>query len=196
MVIGTEQDVNAFVLFSPLIFGSREARIERRPGGLDNSISPRRHRFGPDNAAVSLATENAPVRLPRQVRRACRAVAQPPAPWPPAPGLADHRLIFLAAKPALRALSQTRLGLVMSVFERSAWNATRGSGSRGMAGMNMEVEGRGENMRALVTACDEVGEQLSPDELAVVRASGQLPEWFVAAVHARARAIRAYWRPA
>jgi hypothetical protein len=29
-----------------------------------------------------------------------------------------------------------------------------------------------------------------------LRASGQLQEWFVAAGHARARTIRAYWRPA
>jgi len=137
---------------------------------------------------------NSPAPLPSQVRRACRKLAKPPAAWPPGHGLADHRLIFLAAKPALLVLSQSRLGLLMSVFERGAPNTTRGGGSRGIAGRDMTTEGRGENMRSLVLACDEVGERLTADELATVRASGQLPAWFVPAVHAHARELRRQWR--
>lgn len=143
---------------------------------------------------MSPVTAETSARIPSQVRRASRKVANPPSMWPPAPGLADHRLVFLAAKPALQVLSQSRFGLVMSIFERGAWNATRGSASRGMVAMDMTHEGKGENMRSLVLACDEVSERLSPVELAAVRATGRLPEWFVPAVHAQARDIRRQWR--
>lgn len=128
-----------------------------------------------------------------QVRRACRAVAKPPDEWPPEPGLNDHRLVLFAARPALDVLAMSRFGLLLSAFERTGFNATPGTAARGIGGSDMTKERKSRNMRLLVLACDEVAELLSPEELAAVRANGQLPTWFVPVVHEHARVIRRHW---
>ena len=134
--------------------------------------------------------EGASLNQSSHLRRACRAVERPPAHWPPATGLADHRLVFLAAKPALDVLAQSRLATLLSVFERSAFEATPGSAYHGKGAKDMTKERRSASMQTLVLACDDVAGRLSPDEVAAVRASGQLPSWFVPAVYAQAREIR------
>jgi hypothetical protein len=49
---------------------------------------------------------------------------------------------------------------------------------------------RGERMRSLVEACYDTAVRLSPEDLALVRAEGRLPEWFFGAVEAKAREIK------
>ena len=133
-------------------------------------------------------------RMSSQVRRACRKVAAPPTPWPPATGLNDSRLVFLAARPALDVLAQSRAGAVMNILDRSSRYTSRGAGSRQMSIPDMSREARGENMRSLVLACEDVAERLSAEEMAAVRTRGQLPAWFVPSVAAEARLIRKQWR--
>jgi hypothetical protein len=133
-------------------------------------------------------------RMSRQVRRACLKVAKPPTPWPPAPGLNDSRLVFLAARTALDVLAQSRVGAFVNILYRSSRYTSRGAGSRQMSIPDMAKESRGENMRSLVRACEDAAERLSAEERAAVRARGQLPAWFVPTVAREARLIRQRWQ--
>lgn len=140
-------------------------------------------------------TNAEPVDLPSQVRRAMRAVETPPQVWPPGRGLADHRLVFLAAKPAMDVLSRSRWGAFVHFLERSSRPATNGGFARGVStGRRMSDEGRSEQMRALVVACDELRSQLTPAELQALRERGELPGWFVPELHSAAKAIKRQMR--
>jgi hypothetical protein len=97
------------------------------------------------------------------------------ADWPPQGENSDQRLIFLAAQPQLLKLASPWWAWV-NFF---AYNARSGSYDP-MRSTNRRLE-------KYVTACSAVGKRLSAEQLAQVRATGALPEDFLAQVRSEKR---------
>ena len=109
-------------------------------------------------------------------------------PWPPGESLTDERLAFLAAEPALRKLATPWwLGFLRVFTAGGSANgmlvspgATFGRDGSGPGGVTQEI--RGDRMLAYVVAADIAAQRLSPEERRLLRATGELPAWFLDAV--------------
>lgn len=108
--------------------------------------------------------------------------------WPPGESLTDERLAFLAVEPQLRKLSkpwwlsfvrvftagESANGIMRSPGASVALDAARTSG--------VAQDVRDGRMLAYVVAADVAAQKLSADERRTLRATGELPEWFLDAV--------------
>ena len=109
-------------------------------------------------------------------------------PWPPGESLSDERLAFLAAEPALRKLSRPWwLGLVKLFTAGGASNgvsvAAGASGALDKARTtSVQQDVRDRRMLDYVVAADVAAQKLNADERKALRATGELPEWFLGAV--------------
>jgi hypothetical protein len=116
--------------------------------------------------------------------------------WPPETGVCDARLAFCAARPFLlkRAkpwwLSLFRLAEVYG----GPNNARSGlepdaRGRVAQPGLTVD-EIRSDRFRAYAFACDRVADRLDAAERERLRATGELPKWFLPAVETTAREIK------
>ena len=104
--------------------------------------------------------------------------------WPPPGRYRDERLVFLAAEPELRRIARPPWLVLLSGFSLSGLSRRRtqpGDLRRDLSSTRMVW---------LVEACDNVGQTLTPDELAQVRATGVLPGWFIPAVRKEKNSVR------
>jgi hypothetical protein len=109
--------------------------------------------------------------------------------WPPAAGLSIERLAFLAARPQLMKRSTKGLPRIFRFMEAAG----------GMSGVRVRrgtipserYIGPGEDFRNhrlgdLVVACDTLAQRLPPEDQAILRSSGRLPDDFIDRVAAEA----------
>jgi hypothetical protein len=112
-----------------------------------------------------------------------------PRDWPPGTDLTIERLAFLAARPQLVKRSSKGLPKIFRFLEAAG----------GMQGVRMRrgtipsanYIGPGEDLRHhrmedLVVACDTLAQQLHPEDKAILRISGRLPNDFLDRVEAEA----------
>ena len=96
-----------------------------------------------------------------------------PRQWPPPGRLRDDRLVYYAAEPT------------MLRWARPWWGVIGGVALSG--GRRRRISKR---MRRYVIACAELVPRLEPEEMAIVRVSGRLPEWFFPALRRQSRPWR------
>jgi hypothetical protein len=115
--------------------------------------------------------------------------------WPPERDVRDDRLAFLAARDQLRRAASPWWLALLRILEAGGPRGTRGMAAspraRGFAAATrMDAEARSDRMRWLVVACDDLAQRLAPDERQRLRASGELPVWFLPEVLEQARVLR------
>jgi hypothetical protein len=102
----------------------------------------------------------------------------------------DERLCWLAVRDYCAKRSSKRgvfgwLGLFMAASAR----AGRGAAATGLANDSYR-DGRGDRMGDYAFAVDDAARTLGKDERAHLRATGEVPDWFLADVERRYREIR------
>jgi hypothetical protein len=106
------------------------------------------------------------------------------------PSLTDERLAWIAAREALRTSSQGGL------FRRVLLGLLSGrrTGSRHVtmthAGSELQADIVGEKMMRYSIVVDELSRKLSDEERVTLRATGQLPEWFLPAAHLEVKNVK------
>jgi hypothetical protein len=128
-----------------------------------------------------------------------RKRATPP-PWPPEHDVTDERLAFLAARASLARRANPWWMSLVRIIEVGGPRGTRGmSASPSRGGFSTGYTSRrtltseyvGHRMAYYVVACDDLAGKLSAEERRALRATGELPEWFLPAVEGHVRASRA-----
>jgi hypothetical protein len=108
--------------------------------------------------------------------------------WPPEGSLTDERLAFLAIEPELRALSRPWWLALVKLF--TAGGASNGvTVSAGASGAldkarttSVAQDVRDRRMLDYVVAADVAAQRLNAEERKALRATGELPAWFLGAV--------------
>ncbi len=112
-----------------------------------------------------------------------------PRDWPPGNNLTIERLAFLAARPQLVKRSSRGLPGILRFLEAAGgMNGVRMRAgtisSGGYVGPGQDL--RNHRMEDLVVACDTLAQQLHPEDKAILRISGRLPDDFFDRVEAEA----------
>ena len=102
----------------------------------------------------------------------------------PTPKLRDERLCWLAVEDKLQRRSERGKGFLIGLM------SVRRRRRSGFIAQDTSRDFASAKMRKYAVAVDAVATRLGAQEREVLRATGEVPEWFVGAVVAEARTVK------
>lgn len=97
--------------------------------------------------------------------------------WPPEQGVSDARLAWLAAAPHVRRKTRPWWATAFRMAELSGGGIGTATALAAVPTTASEITG--DRARAYAFACDRLADRLQQEERERLRASGELPAWFL-----------------